>query len=122
MSSNIRIVRVCEFCQSDFVAKTTVTKYCSHICARRSYKARKKSEKITKAELAPSDYVEQLKNQPEILSIKEREFLSIIQTANLIGTSKMTIYRMLKNNTLPYHKIGKRTIILRKDVNKLFGI
>jgi hypothetical protein len=45
MSSNIRITRVCQYCGYEFEAKTTVTKYCSELCAKRNYKARKKEEK-----------------------------------------------------------------------------
>lgn len=44
MSSNIKINRVCNFCNKDFIAKTTVTKYCSHKCASASYKKRAKEQ------------------------------------------------------------------------------
>jgi len=45
MSSNIEIERICQHCDKDFIAKTTVTKYCSDDCAKRAYKARKRAEK-----------------------------------------------------------------------------
>lgn len=44
MSSNIKINRVCNFCNKDFIAKTTVTKYCSHKCTSASYKKRAKEQ------------------------------------------------------------------------------
>ena len=46
MSSNIEIERICQHCNKDFIAKTTVTRYCSDDCAKRAYKARKRAEKI----------------------------------------------------------------------------
>ena len=46
MSSNIRISKICQHCGQEFVAKTTVTKFCSDNCAKRNYKKRKREEKI----------------------------------------------------------------------------
>ena len=46
MSSNIRVQRICQFCGKEFTARTTVTKYCSDVCAKRAYKARKRTEKV----------------------------------------------------------------------------
>jgi hypothetical protein len=38
MSSNIRLDRVCEECNKIFVAKTTVTRFCSSRCNNKNYK------------------------------------------------------------------------------------
>ncbi|MDG1433269.1 MAG: hypothetical protein P8Q41_04635, partial [Saprospiraceae bacterium] len=46
MASSIRINKICQHCGNEFIAKTTVTKYCGDNCAKRAYKARKKAEKI----------------------------------------------------------------------------
>lgn len=46
MSSNIRINRVCNYCNQKFVAKNFTTKYCSHKCNQRDYKRRIKEERI----------------------------------------------------------------------------
>lgn len=46
MSSNLRIKKVCQFCYSEYIAKKTVTKYCSLKCAQRAYKQRAKEKKI----------------------------------------------------------------------------
>jgi hypothetical protein len=51
MSSNIKITRICRHCGHEFVAKTTVTKYCGEDCAKRAYKARIKKQKIEKSEI-----------------------------------------------------------------------
>ena len=49
MSSNIRIPKICEFCNNAFIAKTTTTRYCSDNCFKKAYKARKREEKINNA-------------------------------------------------------------------------
>jgi hypothetical protein len=42
MSSNIRIAKVCNYCGSQFMARTTVTRYCGDICAKKAYKQRER--------------------------------------------------------------------------------
>ena len=49
MSCKIEIKRICEYCNTEFTAKTTVTKYCSHKCNQRHYKAKVKEQKINKS-------------------------------------------------------------------------
>lgn len=48
MSSNLQIRKTCLFCGCGFITKTTVTQYCSHHCAQRAYKQRKRELKIEK--------------------------------------------------------------------------
>lgn len=43
MSSNIRIVKVCEYCKKEFMARTTVTKCCSDPCAKGLYKLKQRN-------------------------------------------------------------------------------
>jgi hypothetical protein len=38
MSSNLRIVKICEYCKQEFIARTTVTQCCSDACAKRPRK------------------------------------------------------------------------------------
>ena len=38
MSSNFVVKRLCEHCGQVFEAKTTVTRFCSKLCNKRSYK------------------------------------------------------------------------------------
>ena len=46
MSSNLKIEKVCEWCGSQFVARTTATAYCSHRCSSLAYKERKRQAKL----------------------------------------------------------------------------
>ncbi len=114
MSSNIRISMICQHCGQEFVAKTTVTKFCSDNCAKRNYKKRKREEKIQQA---PSLDKQQL--QFNRSRVEEKEFLSISETCSLIGASRMTIYRQIKNGNIRVSKIGRRVIIKRSEIDNL---
>ncbi len=117
MSSNIRLEKTCLHCGNLFTAKTTVTKYCSLPCAQRAYKGRMKEEKVDKAILE-----ERQRNvQPVNTSITQKDFLSIDDACQLLGTSRWTIYRMIDKGQLKAGKLGSRTIIERKAIDNLFN-
>lgn len=114
MSSNIRIDKTCQFCGNKFVAKTTVTQFCSDNCAKRAYKVRIRDKKIQEAikEESTSAFYNPVLSQKEFLSIKE--------TAQLMGASRWTIYRLIENGKLKATKLRRRTILRREDINELF--
>lgn len=55
-----------------------------------------------------------------MLDIQAREFLSIQETAKLLGVSRTTIWRMIKRDQLRATYIGKRVIIRRVDIEDIF--
>ena len=116
MSSNIEIERICQHCNKDFIAKTTVTRYCSDDCAKKAYKARKRAEKIG-VSIAET---QQLKNKP-IEDLKVREFLTVVQVSKLIGCSKQNVYKLINTGKLKATNILiKKTIVKRSEIDKLF--
>lgn len=116
MSSNIEIERICQYCNKDFIAKTTVTRYCSDDCAKKAYKARKRAEKIG-ISIAET---QQLKNKP-IEDLKAREFLTVVQVSKLIGCSKQNVYKLINTGKLKATNILiKKTIVKRSEIDKLF--
>jgi len=116
MASNIRINRICQFCNEEFIAKTTVTKYCGDPCAKRAYKARKRDEKISSSE----DETKRTIQQP-IIEIQAKEFLTIAETSKILNISRTTIWRLIKSERLNAAKVGSRIIIRKSDVNQLFS-
>jgi len=42
----MQILKVCEWCKNDFIAKKTTSACCSDNCAKGLYKSRKRDEKI----------------------------------------------------------------------------
>lgn len=115
MSSSIRIQRICQHCEKEFTAKTTVTKFCSDDCAKRAYKARKKAEKVS----ASYKETKTIISRP-IEELKIKDFLTITEACKLLSVSRWTIWRAIKRNELTAGKIGMRTIIRRADLEKIF--
>lgn len=115
MSSNIQIQKTCRNCGNVFTAKTTVTKFCSHRCASQNYKKRKHEAKIQEVS---AKVVHQAELNHE--KIKDKEFLNINEACVLIGASRMTLYRQIKLGNIQVGKLGRRTIIKRSEIEKLF--
>lgn len=115
MSSNIRVNKVCQYCGKDFEAKKTTSKTCSDHCAKMNYKARQRAAKVEAVVLE----TKQVKQKP-IEDLKAKEFLSISDVCDLLGISRWTIWRSIKRNDINALKIGKRTLIKRSEIDKLF--
>ncbi|PWJ56014.1 excisionase family DNA binding protein [Dyadobacter jejuensis] len=115
MSSNIRVPKICQHCGTEFIAKTTVTQFCGDGCAKRAYKKRNRDAKVQ--EIAPVVIQKHNFNQQQVA---EKDFLSIEETCKLLGASRMTLYRQIKKGTIRAGKIGRRTIIKRTEIDKLF--
>ena len=114
MSSNIRLEKTCQFCGNRFVAKTTVTQFCSDNCAKRAYKVRIRQQKIQEAIREENTSV--FYNP----ALSQKEFLSIKETAQLMGASRWTVYRLIENGKLKATKLQRRTILKREDIDNLF--
>ena len=114
MSSNIEVNRVCERCRNDFTARTTVTKYCSHKCASQAYKARIKGAKIETS----NKEVVQTKVAP-IVELQAKEFLSAADACRLLGISRQTLWRAIKNKQLFAARIGWRIVISRAEIARI---
>lgn len=117
MSSNILVNRICMFCGKEFVAKKTVTKCCSDGCAKRAYKARKRAEKI---ELSNRE-TQKIKDEPKE-TIKDKEFLTVSDVAQLLNSSRQTIYNLIAKGTLKAVNLSKRkTLLKRSEIDKIFN-
>lgn len=117
MSSNIRIEKVCNLCGTKYVAKTTVTQFCSDNCAKRAYKLRLREAKV---KTAIEDQRLEFLTPSYVSLISKKEFLSIKETAQLLGASRWTIYRLIKSGKLGATKLQRRTIINRAGIDQLF--
>jgi excisionase family DNA binding protein len=115
MSTNIQVQRICQQCGKEFTAKTTTTRYCSHICNSRAYKANVRGLKI---ELSNTQVLN-IKTKP-VEELKVKPYLSIMEACTLLGISRRTLYRMLQRREINAGKAGKRTIIRSSDLDRLF--
>lgn len=116
MSSNIRVTRICNFCGESFTARTTVTKYCSHLCSSRAYKKRECKRKVEKS---VSETVKQI--SIEKTELQSKEFLSIKEAAELLNVSRRVISNAVNSEKLKAVRLGRRVIIRRKDIDQMFS-
>lgn len=133
MSSTIKIPKFCQHCGQAFVAQKTTTRFCSHKCASRAYKQRKREEKVgstLKEQIqtvtsANSEKLQSLQSLPiqtgNFINLRDKEFLSVQETAILLGASRWTIQRMIQREELKAGKLGRRTIIPRSEIDNLFN-
>lgn len=116
MSSNIQVQRICQHCGTEFTARTTVTKYCSHRCGSLANKAKKRAEKVQKS----NTETKQIKTKP-IEELKAKEFLTVSDVSKLIGCSRQNVYKLINTGKLKATNIlEKKTIVRRCDLDKLF--
>ncbi len=116
MSSNIRVTRICQHCNNEFVAKTTVTKYCSDNCAKRAYKDRIKANKVNQSNKETKSlkevYIKPVKD------LKSLEYLNPTDAAKLLQCSRVYVYRLMDEGKLPYIQLSlKKRLIKRADID-----
>lgn len=121
MSSKIRIVKICEYCQKEFIAKTTTTKCCSDPCAKRFYKLKIKNNKIAQAELKT-----EIKRKPlnfiaeeEIKVIQAKQNLTLVEAAILLNITPLTLRRWTLDGKIKASKIGKKWMFDREKIVNL---
>ncbi|MFT5213415.1 MAG: excisionase family DNA binding protein [Patiriisocius sp.] len=117
MSSNIRVQRICQNCNTEFTAKTTVTRYCSKNCGKNAWKKRKQAGKVKRVNRRTRDKI----LLPKI-EIKEKDFLSVNECALLLNCTNSTVYHLIKTERLKATNLGTRvTRIKRSNLDKLFS-
>lgn len=126
MSSNIKIKKICLHCGLEFIARTTVTKYCCHKCAQRAYKANVRELRLQLSKTDPQIEVKQSKpkqNPDTYFDIKTLDYLTVKEAAILLKCDRRTVYRLIKSGRLPAGNLSiRRTRILKKDIDALFVI
>ena len=123
MSSNMAIPKTCSYCGKAFIAKTTLTRYCGSKCNSRHYKQKAKEKKIQNYLVVQqqSRQTWQSRQTENSNSLILKDYLSIQDAAELIGVSRWTINRMIKRGELQIHKFGRKKIIQRTQIDKLFN-
>ena len=122
MSSNMSIPKTCSYCGKAYIAKTTMTRYCSLKCNSRHYKQKVKEDKIQLSLLQQQQIMQNLQSPQTINlnSLSSKNYLCIQDAADLIGVSRWTINRMIKRGELQIQKFGRKKIIQRSQIDKLF--
>lgn len=123
MSSNMAIPKTCTYCGKAYIAKTTFTRYCCLKCNSRHWKQKAKEEKLQKTLIGQQSTMQSLPTLQfaNYNSLQLKKFLCIQDAAELIGVSRWTINRMIKRGDLLIHKFGRKKIIERSQIDKLFN-
>ncbi len=117
MSSNIKITRICQHCGQEFIARTTVTKYCGDYCAKRAYKMRLKKQKIVRSNLETNDQRSIQRAEPFL-----QDYLTVQEVAVNLKCDQRTIYRMIYAGRLKAINLSVRKIrILKKNIDEIFS-
>ena len=120
MSSNIYIERICHFCNSKFIARTTKTKFCSHRCSSRSWKHTARQEKlaIAKIESTITGKIRTKVNFPELVG---KELLTITEASALLNITHVTLRHWIKEERIISSRIGKKHLIKRIHLDALIA-
>ena len=114
--SNLRIPKLCEFCEKPFEAKTVTTRFCSKLCSEKSIKRKKRIVQEVEAKQVLLE-----KSINKIAEIQTRPYLSVGEAAVFFGMSKDTIYRLIKSNRISAHNFGERlTRVCKADLESIF--
>lgn len=119
MSTNIRVEKICEHCNKEFIAKTLKTRFCSHLCNSRAYKARKRADKFKEVKVN-NDSSLPIPSASILSTIQEKQILTVEEVSKLLRISKPTVYRIIKEGKLKAVKFSERTTrIYRSEIDKL---
>jgi len=117
MSSNILIKRVCQYCGNEFSAKTTVTRYCSHVCNNKAYKLGLRNKKMVEYDMklqADKEQATPLAGQSVYLTVKE--------AAALLQCSSRMIYFLINTGRLNAINLSiRKTRIKKLDIDHIFS-
>ena len=121
MSTKIRVEKICEHCNNQFIAKTLTTRFCSHLCNSRAYKAKKRSEKLNQTKENTNSSLP-IPSTSLLHTIQDKQILTVDEVAKLLRLSKATVYRIIKEGKLNSVKFSERnTRIYRSEIDRLFN-
>lgn len=118
MSSKMQISKICECCGETFIAQKTTTRYCSHKCNSKAYKQNKREFKMVGMNYSTMQEIERISDKYE--KIKDKEYLSVSETAFLLGIERTTVYRYLHRGNLKAVQMDGKTFIRKADIDNMF--
>ena len=114
----MRILKVCDYCKNEFIAKKTTSKTCSDDCAKRLYKLNQRNKKIAQAVLKT-----EIKRSPtavitedQIKAIQAKEYLTLKEGAIFLNISTLTLRRWTLAGKILSQKIGRKHLFRKQDL------
>ena len=110
----IEIQKRCKYCGRSFIAHKMNTIYCSPSCNNKDYKKAIREKQV-------AEFMEEEKKKtPKVDILGGKEFLTPTEGASLLGLSRATFYRYMSNGTIKAVQLRGKTIVRRKDIERLF--
>ena len=110
----MEIQKRCKYCGRSFIAHKMTTIYCSPSCNNKDYKRAIREKQI-------AEFMEEEKKKtPKVDILGGKEFLTPTEGASLLGLSRATFYRYMSNGTIKAVQLRGKTIIRRKEIERLF--
>jgi len=81
-----------------------------------SYKARTRNSKIKKSNFETTKTV-----SIPLAKIQAKDYLKIEEVCGLLGISRSTVSRAIKENRLKIVRFGRRIIIKRTEIDRMFA-
>ena len=107
----MEVQRKCQWCGKPFIAHTMVTRFCSKSCTEKTYKDKKRKQKLQEYEARQNEQPMQ-----EVGIVGGKPFLSPAEAATLLGISRATIYRHMATGIIRALQLRGRTIIRKSDI------
>ena len=112
----LRFKKHCEFCGAEFTAQKSSTRFCSHMCASRAYKARKRQ--LVEDQVNEKFSMEE-ENRRKI-DLSNVYVMTPRDAAAYLGVSTATIYRYLSSGQFKALRLRAKTLIRKEDLDSLF--
>lgn len=114
--------KTCEWCGKTYYAQKITTSYCSHSCASRAYKARKRTEVM--ARFVAENPIVQNKDpvQSTKSSVSGVDVMTPRVAAAYLGIGKTTLYRYIEGGKIKVLKLSGKTLIRRSDLDDMFVV
>lgn len=114
----MHIERVCKFCSSKFIARTTKTQYCSNKCSSKAYKKAARQEKIEIATVE-AEYMGKIKTKVKFSELEGKQLLTITEASAFLNITHVTMRRWIKEKRIISSQIGKKHLIRREHLDSL---
>jgi excisionase family DNA binding protein len=118
MSSNMHIDRVCKFCNSKFIGRTTKAQYCSNKCSSKAYKQAARQEKVEIAKVE-AEYMGKMRTRVKFPEVEGKPLLTITEASAFLNITHVTLRRWIKERRIISSRIAKKHLIKRSHLDHL---
>ena len=112
----MEIQKRCKYCGRSFIAHKMTTIYCSPSCNNKDYKRAIREKQIAEYYESHPEGKEQIAKD----ALQDKAFLTPREAAKVLGIGKSSVYRELASGLIKAVQMKGKTLIRRKDIERLF--